>query len=229
MEFKKELLLSASRLSWKMSSSHGTKSDPKYKKYGSVWKSVWERDGYKCYYCENSIKDIPEIHHLNGNHSDNSKDNLAGICTLCHQSHHLDIVSTTNGGRIIWLPELSQQELNYLCRALFVAQEQAEQALINKTEIPGFAKVAKNILSSLEERVLILEQCFKGGNCSDPGVFANVLLNLPEDKYEKRGETLYPFKLLHSKTRFNKHVKVWEKDLEKMPLETWLNLVNMES
>lgn len=225
MNFKNELLLSASRLSWKMASNHGTKSDPKYKKYGSVWKEVWQRDSFKCYYCNCNVKNIPEIHHLNGNHSDNSKDNLTTVCTLCHQSHHLDIVSTTNGGRIIWLPEFSQQELNYLCRALFIAQEQYEQAEINKSEVSSFAKVAKNILTSLEERVLVLEQCFKGGNCSEPGVFANVLLNLPDDKYQARGETLYAFKLLHSKTRFNKHIKIWEEDLKDFPLESWLKLI----
>lgn len=229
MEFKNELLLSASRFSWKMSSSHGTKSDPKYKKYGAVWKEVWSRDGYKCHFCNCSVKDAPEIHHINSNHSDNSKDNLAAICVLCHQSFHLDIVSNTNGGRVIWLPEFSQQELNYLCRALFVAQEQYEQAEMNKQEVSSFARVAKTLLTSLDERALVLEQYFKGGNCSDPGVFANVLLNLPKDKYEKREETMYPFKLLHSKTRYNKYIKNWEAELTEMPLDSWMNLLKTGS
>jgi hypothetical protein len=44
-------------------------------------------DMVKCIGCNRTIID-PEIHHLNGNHLDNSKENRAGICKRCHGAVH---------------------------------------------------------------------------------------------------------------------------------------------
>lgn len=227
MKYEHQLVLSASRKSWKMSSTHGTAYDRDYKsKRSSIWNSVWERDKYKCYYCGFVSKKYQEIHHLNDDHDDNSKDNLVTVCPLCHQNFHLDTSSTTNGGKIIWLPEFSQQELNYLCRAIFIAMEAADQADNNKEETVGFAKIARMLQSSLEERALVLDQHFRGGKCSDPAIFANVLINMPEDIYNKREQFLQSFKLLHLRSRFPIQTKYWKNtSFKDVPVETWEKLI----
>lgn len=225
MNFERQLILSASRRSWKMSSTHGTEFDKDYKKTKSIWDKVWERDKHTCYYCKFTSKKHQEIHHLNDDHDDNSMDNLVTVCPLCHQNFHLDSASTTNGGKIIWLPEFSQQELNYLCRAIFIAIEEAEVAESENREVIGFSKIARTFETSLAERTLIVDQHFSSG-ASDPAVFANVLINMTDEQYEKRAQFLGSFKLLHLRTRFPVQVKHWKSTTFKdLPVESWSNLI----
>lgn len=226
MEFERDLILSASRKAWKMSSAHGTEYDKYYKKkHKEVWDKVWLRDKHTCYYCGFVSKKHQEIHHLNDDHDDNSMDNLVTVCPLCHQNFHLDSASTTNGGKIIWLPEISQQELNYLCRAIFIAIEEAEQAELEQREVIGFAKIARMLESSLVERTLIVEQHIQPTS-SDPANFANALINMTEEQYDKRAQFLGPFKLLHLKSRFSVQTKYWKTNTFKnVPVETWTSLI----
>lgn len=226
MEFERALLLGASRKSWKMSSSHGTEYDKNYaRKYKKIWDKVWERDGRKCYYCGFKADKHQEISHLNEDHSDNSMDNLVTACPLCHQSFHLDTASATNGGKIIWLPEMSQQELNYVCRAIFIANDEANAALAEQREAPGFAKIAKMLESSLLERTLVVEREIQQG-ASEPVNFANALLNMEQSKYEAREEFVSSFKLMHSNSRFPVQTKYWKTETFKnVPVEAWLNLI----
>ncbi len=229
MEFERDLILSASRKSWKMSSTHGTEFDKSYKdskgnpgKYQKVWDDVWSRDKNKCYYCGFESKRHQEIHHLNDDHSDNSKDNLVTICPLCHQTFHLDTASTTNGGKIIWLPEFSQQELNYLSRAIFIAIEEADS---KGDAADGFIKIARMLENSLAERGLVVEQQIQNG-ASDPAIFANALINMSESQYENRFGFLRPFKLLNLRSRFPIQTKYWKNNVFKdLPIETWEKLI----
>jgi intracellular multiplication protein IcmJ len=228
MNFKNELILSASRKSWKMSSVHGTETDGNFRKNPKIqdaWEQVWKRDAYKCYYCDFVSNKHQEIHHLNDDHDDNSLDNLVTICPLCHQSFHLDIASNTSGGEIIWLPEFSQQELNYICRATFMAIEEAEQAEMKGEEVPGYAKIARMFEQALKERTLPVNQHFNNG-ASDPTIFANALINMSEEVYNKRESLIKPFKLLHFKSRFPIQIKYWRTNTFKdIPVNTWERLI----
>jgi intracellular multiplication protein IcmJ len=231
MEFEIDLILSASRKSWKMSSTHGTEYDKEYKdqkgnpgKQKAIWDSIWSRDKNKCYYCRFESKKYQEIHHLNDDHSDNSTDNLVTVCPLCHQNFHLDTSSTTNGGKIVWLPEFSQQELNYLSRAIFIAIDEAD-AKEETENLPGFIKIARILENSLAERSLIVDQQIQNG-ASDPAIFANALINMTESQYEKRFGYLKPFKLLNLRSRFPIQTKYWKNNVFKdIPINTWEKLI----
>ena len=232
MDFNRELPLSVSKKSWKMSSTHGTEYDKNFKnskgelsKIGQIWSSVWERDKFSCYYCGFKSKRFQEIHHLNDNHEDNSEDNLVTVCPLCHQNFHLDIASTTGGGKIIWLPEFSQQELNYLCRSVFIAIDESDEKEGQGVEVPGFAKISRMIENSFSERALVVEQQFQSG-ASDPAIFATALLNLKEEDYNNRFSLLKSFKLLHFKARFPIQTKYWRtKVFVDLPVNTWEKLI----
>lgn len=229
MKFKNELILSSSRKSWKMSSVHGTVFDKIYKvpKYQKVWDDVWERDSYKCHYCNFQSKKHQEIHHLDDDHTNNLIDNLVTVCPLCHQNFHLDTLSVTNGGKIIWLPEMSQQELNYICRTLFIALDAAEQMNegIDTEKIPKFVKVANMFLSSFEERGLQIEQHFRG-NAQDPAIFATSLINMKPEDYEKRNKNIKNFKLLHFYNRYAIQAKYWRSETFKsMTVDKWEQLI----
>ncbi len=225
MNFEIPLLLSSSIKSWKMSSTHGTEYDRAYKKNKSTWDKVWERDAYRCYYCKFTSKKFQEIHHLNDDHEDNSMDNLVTACPLCHQCFHLDTASTTNGGKIIWLPEMTQQELNYLSRAIFIAAESARMAEESGEKVSGFTKMASMLENSLSQRSLVVEQYIQQG-ASDPANFATALLNMKEERYEAREEFIKPFKLLNLKTRFPVQTKYWKNNtFQEMPVNIWENLI----
>lgn len=43
------------------------------------------------------------------------------VCPLCHHCLHIDFAGIKRSGRIIWLPEMSQETLNLLCLAMFMA------------------------------------------------------------------------------------------------------------
>lgn len=225
----RDLILSAGNKSWKMSTTHGTEYDRLYKnskgapgKRFDVFNKVWERDRCKCYFCNFESKKHQEIHHLNDDHEDYSMDNLVTICPLCHQSFHLD---NANGGKIIWLPEFTQQELNYICRALFIALEDYDQKEKDGVEPVGFTKLARVIENSLWNRALIVDQQFQNG-ASEPATFAGALLNMTPEDYAKRYSFLKPFKILPVRARFPVQVRYWKNNtFADLPVETWEKLI----
>ena len=227
MYFKNKLMLNVSRQSWKMSSVHGTEFDVAYqKKYKPVWDGVWERDNYKCFYCNFYSKKYQEIHHINNNHDDNSEKNLTTICPLCHKNFHLDSVSTSNGGKIIWLPDMSQQELNYILRAIFIANDYSKEIEEKGGEDQdGFYKIAKLLESFFLERADFVEKEIIAG-ASDPVVFANAILNMDNTTLSHADEFLSPFRLLHFSTRYSVQSVYWrEQRFKDLPVKSWENLI----
>lgn len=222
----KNLLLSANKKSWQVSSLHGTRQDPE-KKNIKTFEKVWERDKHKCFYCDFQDKKWNEIHHLNDDHEDISMDNLVTICPLCHQCFHLNLVNTTNGGTVIWLPEFTQQELNYLLRGLFVNFETKEDEIKDIK----FHQMALSIYQSLEAREQVVSQHFYNGtsvesNERNVGAFGQMLLNLSEDEYNNRDKFIKNFKLLASSSRFPIQMKYWKSvSFHDLPLTSWEKLI----
>lgn len=224
---QRNLILSAHRKSWQVSSLHGTQQDPD-KKAVKIFERVWQRDSNSCYYCGFKADKWQEVHHLNDDHADFSMDNLVTICPLCHQCLHLNLAHTTNGGIVIWLPEFTQQELNYLCRSLFICMDCSPE----EAQGAGFHKMALSIYQALEAREQIVAQHFYSGtstqtNERNVGAFGQMLLNLSEDEYNTRGENLKNFKLLASPNRFPVQVNYWKKtSFHDLPLISWEKMIN---
>lgn len=218
---RKPLLLSSHRKSWQVSSLHGTEAEKSNLK---IWEDVWKRDKNTCYFCGFVSSRWQEVHHLNDDHSDNNMSNLVTVCPLCHQSFHLNNVSTTNSGKIIWLPKISQQKLNYLCRAIFIAMDQGDETEEAKKKLP-FQKMANSIYSALENRMGIVNRHF-AQDASDPGTFGQVLLNMTPEQYQNREELLKDFKILHSSNKFPVQIKYWRRTVfHDLPLESWARLI----
>ncbi len=51
-----------------------------------------------------------------------TKDGLVTACGFCEQVTVLDRANVTGGGVLIWLPEISQAELNHVVRAIYIAR-----------------------------------------------------------------------------------------------------------
>ena len=209
------LILSATRASWQIAAHHGTEQDaaPSMKE---ARQKVLARDDFTCVFCSFRSPKWQEIHHLNDDHSDFSLSNLATACPFCHQCFHLGLAGSTAGGLLIWLPEMSQVELNHLSRALFVAMRD------DKSKIYA---AASGLYMSMESRGVFMDQHFAAG-ASDPGVLGQAFLKMKSDTYEKRADYLKNIRLLPQRSRFEPQVKYWAETIFRdLQPETWERLI----
>jgi hypothetical protein len=86
------------------------------------------------------------------------------LCPLCHACLHLDVAGRLNAGRIIWLPELSQEQLNLLCLASFVAVSRAG-VYRDDRETTAMVEHARRLYRTFEKRSEAVE-AFLCGNVS---------------------------------------------------------------
>uniref|UniRef100_UPI0013C3021C HNH endonuclease n=1 Tax=Facilibium subflavum TaxID=2219058 RepID=UPI0013C3021C len=120
--------------------------------------------GY-CQYCDDKLTiEAAEVINHNGDYTDNHFDNFRLVCQLCAKACLLDAYPLEYEGedRILFLPELSQMQLNHLLRAL--------QRLIDEGEQKAFD--AKLIYAQLLERAELLDQ-ISNAKLSSPGIFVH--------------------------------------------------------
>lgn len=198
-----EIILSATKLSWAASVQHGSRWD-KSSVMQKQRNKILLRDDYTCQGCGFRAEDFQEIHHRNGDHSNFKESNLETLCPLCHQVFHPDLASISSGASMIWLPEISQVELNRLLFAIFASTK--------KGPTHPLYNVAKAIWGVLEMRKVYLENQL---GKSDPGIYGQMLLQLSKEEYLAREENIRPIKMLANPLRFEVEVDYWSAVLEK--------------
>ena len=210
-----DLILSATRASWQIPAHHGTEQDAAASMKEARPK-VLARDDYTCKFCGFKAQKWQEVHHIDDDHTNMSLSNLETACAFCHQCFHLGLAGSTAGGMLIWLPEMTQVELNHLSRALFVAMRD------DKSKVYA---AASGLYMSLESRGVFMEQHFAAG-ASDPGILGQAFLKMKPDIYEKREGFLKNIRLLPQRSRFEAQVKYWSEIVFRdLPPETWERLI----
>lgn len=213
MKINKELRLTSHISSWLAPTLHGTASDNDPRMM-EVRDKILLRDDYTCHYCGFKSLEHQEIHHFNHNHDDFNEKNLTTVCPLCHQVFHLSTCSQSTGGSIIVLKDISQVDLNNLCRMLFVARASGIKEWVN---------VSKQIYDTLRSTITIIDQQISP-NGSEPMIFAQTLHNLSETVLNE--EHMKSFKLLPKYNRFEKQVEYWKDNVFKdLPVEKWRSLI----
>ena len=208
---KVELLLGAERSSWNIPAHHGTEMD-RTQKMTAVRDRILKRDDYVCQACLWKSGRWQEIHHINHNHQDFNESNLATLCPLCHQFFHLATAASTGGGVLIWLPELSQKELNNMCVAIFVALKKDKHAM---------SGAARSLYGALESRMGFVDENIATG-ASDPGVLAQAMLGMKREDYARRADFLGSLRLLPYASRFQAPIDYWaSSQFKDYPLEQW--------
>lgn len=192
------LVLGTPRSAWSVSPHHGSEVGG-LRPLKKIRKKILSRDNHTCQACGWFSKKWQEIHHRNGDHSDHREENLETLCPLCHQVFHMPQASATNGGSLIWLPEVSQVELNLICISLFVALRQPKGK---------WTSAAKSIMGVFESRVPVAEE-FLGR--SDPGYLAQNLLRMRPEQFENRAYLTRALRLLPHPSRFQAEIEYWEK------------------
>lgn len=192
---KHTLRLMASPTAWRLYSAR--KSDPKFAEYE---RKVWERDHYICQYCGFQAKKHQDVVNIDGNFSNNRMANMVTACCFCAQCFFLESVGVGGygGGTLIYVPEMSQTELNSLCHVLFCA-------ITNDT---GYKQSAQAIYRSLKFRSKNVENKF-GEGTSDPSIMGQLIIDSDVNNKETMDQMFENIRLLPSRAKFRKQIEYW--------------------
>lgn len=165
-----------------------------------VAERIYLRDSYTCQFCGFQAKQFQEIVNADGNYLNNKLSNLITSCCFCSQCLFLESVGLDEmgGGQLIYLPEISQADLNSFCHVLFCAMG-------NGT---GYQDTAQAIYRSLKFRCQPIENKF-GAGTSNPATFGQLLLEYQASRPEATQEILKNLRLLPSYTKFKVQLDAW--------------------
>lgn len=190
-----ELKLNATPGSWRMYSSR--KVDERFK---SFEEKIFQRDKYTCQFCGFQARLFQEIVNLDNDYTNNRLSNLVTACCFCAQCFFIESVGVGGygGGTLVYLPELTQSELNSLCHVLFCA-------ITNDT---GYKSSAQNIYRGFKFRSQAVEEKF-GEGTSDPSIFGQLMIDAGVNKEEIRAQLFKNILLLPSRAKFRKQIEKW--------------------
>jgi intracellular multiplication protein IcmJ len=190
-----ELQLAVNLTGWRIFARR--KSD---KAFLPVQKRVFERDNHTCQYCGFQAREYQEVVNLDGNYMNNKLSNMITACCFCSQCLFLQAVGLDEmgGGQLIYLPEMSQADLNSFSHVLFCAME-------NNT---GYQDSAQSIYRSLKFRSQIIESKF-GSGTSNPNVIGQIIIEYQQQSPDKKIDILTDLRLLPSHPKFKVQLEAW--------------------
>lgn len=170
------------------------------KAFNKFCERIWQRDDYTCQFCGFQARQFQEIINLDHNYQNNKLANMATACCFCTQCLFLEAVGKGDygGGTLIYLPEITQPDLDGLCHVLFCA-------IANATH---YRADAQNIYRNLKLRSKIVEENL-GEGMSNPSLVGQVLLNSNDPEKEAQAPWLSPLRLLPARARFNLQIETW--------------------
>ena len=148
---------------------------------------VMSRDDYTCVYCGFRSERFQEIRPVSedGMARPGRPDDWATSCHMCDQCLSLERVGMMGEGMLVWLPEMSQADLNHLVRALYVARSAGDGEA---------ADAARKGLDAIKSR---RDEAKRRIGTDDPMVLATVFADhLSETEYQERMEKLEGIRLL---------------------------------
>ena len=190
-----ELKLMASPGAWRLYS--GRKADQRFQAFEL---KVFQRDRYTCQFCGFQARLFQDIVNLDGDYANNKLANLVTACCFCAQCFFLESVGVGGygGGTLVYLPELTQSEVNSLCHVLFCA-------ITNDT---GYKNSAQTIYRSFKFRSQTVEEKF-GEGTSDPSIFGHLLIDSGPVSNEDLVKIFNNIRLLPSRAKFRKQIERW--------------------
>ncbi|WP_454727979.1 MULTISPECIES: HNH endonuclease [Cupriavidus] len=238
-----ELLMAAKRKVWRMH-DHAGEADKAFQK---VRAPVLEAADYTCGFCGLKSDKYQELHHLDDDHANNDRANLACACPLCHQVFHVGMAGMRDGAYVIALPELTQAELNQLCVVMWMVEKADTTTLspehklmhqnlfmrvkaIGNVLINRRARVKQKFCALLEAEGVPKEFTSRLSlEVINPSLIANVLMQIDDDMYARRGELLGSLRMLPRPERFEAQFKYWMEDQgRRLPMHAWYRILEEE-
>ncbi len=159
---------------------------------------VFRRDNHTCQFCGFQAREFQEIINLDQNYYNNKLGNMATACCFCCQCFFLESVGVSyGGGTLVYLPDITQSNLNSFCHVLFCA-------ITNDT---GYRTTAQSVYRTLKFQSQVVEQQF-GEGTSDPSVFSQLLFD-SQQELSNHKDLLLNLRLLPSRARFRKQIEHW--------------------
>ncbi len=165
-----------------------------------VQKRIFERDSYTCQYCSFQAMEYQEVVNADGNYANNKLSNMITACCFCTQGLFLQAVGLDDmgGGQLIYLPEMSQADLNSFCHVLFCAME-------NNT---GYQDSAQAIYRSFKFRSQIVENKLGSGS-SNPATLGQMIIEYQNRDPKVKIDLLKDLRLLPSHVKFRVQLDAW--------------------
>lgn len=165
-----------------------------------VQKRIFERDAYTCQFCAFQAKDFQDVVNLDGDYTNNKGSNMVTACCFCAQCLFLQAVGVddSGGGQLIYLPEISQADLNSFCHVLFCAMG-------NST---GYQDSSQSIYRSMKFRSQMIESKF-GSGTSNPSAMGQLLIEYEARVPDQKIEFMKDVRLLPSHTKFTVQLEAW--------------------
>jgi intracellular multiplication protein IcmJ len=161
---------------------------------------ILERDAYTCQFCAFQAKQYQEVVNLDGNYANNKQANLVTACCFCSQCLFIESIGLDEmgGGQLIYLPEISQADLNSFCHVLFCAMG-------NGT---GYQESAQAIYRGFKFRSQPIESKF-GAGTSSPAVFGQLIVEYKRQEPNFKADILKDIRMLPSYTKFKVQLEAW--------------------
>jgi len=187
--------LMASPHAWRLYSAR--KMDPKFSKFEH---KIFIRDHYTCQYCGFKAKIYQDVVNLDANYNNNNPENMVTACCFCAQCFFIESVGVGGfgGGTLIFLPDISQADINSLCQVLFCAM----------TNDTGYKISAQAIYRSFKFRAQLIEDKF-GEGTSDPAIFGHLLIDSGQFSTDNTQKILNGIRLLPSRAKFRPQIEAW--------------------
>ncbi len=165
-----------------------------------VQERVFKRDAYTCQYCAFQAQEYQEVINLDGNYNNNKLSNMATACCFCSQCLFIQSIGVdeTGGGQLIYMPEMSQADLNSFCHVLFCAMDSNT----------GYQDSSQSIFRSLKFRSQLVENQY-GSGMSNPSVLGQVMIEAQTISKDKEKNILNDLRLLPSHTKFRVQLEAW--------------------
>lgn len=169
-------------------------------KFEPIAAQIYKRDDFTCRYCSFRAIENMSVVNLNKNYLDNSLPNLITSCPLCTQCLFIEMVGKNGcgGGQLIHLPEMSQNDLNGLCHAIFCALSLKSTSQSKATDL----------YNSLKLRAQAIEKQW-GSSLSDPAFMGQMLIDTPGNTTETNKDFLSSLRLLPNYDSFSDMINIW--------------------
>lgn len=170
------------------------------KAFQPIAAKVLERDWFTCQYCGFQAKAYQEIVNLDGNYQHNKISNMITACCFCTQCLFLQAagLDDKSGGQLVYLPEMSQADLNSFCHVLFCA-------LGSST---GYQDTAQMIYRSFKFRSQVVEKRL-GTGMSNPALFGQAMIEYQSNSQQDVSHLLNELRLLPSNVKFSVQLDAW--------------------
>lgn len=137
-------------------------------------------------------------------------------CSMCYMPANLDKINYHKTGDVVFFPQLSQQRLNALMRAIWAVQKMAGLDK-NNLDLREHADTMASIDAFVQTRKKTTKTYFRS---HDTTLYAAMLDQLRPEEYDQRYKLLSSFRWIPDKLMYSDEMLYWaQKDYQSLDLE----------